>query len=395
VDRGARASGRDRGERTEVEATVSVRREGQGYRADLTVELPNGRKVRDRKYSENWTRREAEQWERARRGELLNPTRAAKADAPTVETFFAEWLRTDCVARGNRASTIREKRRDGRLFILPKFGSVRLDEITFRALTAFVAFLTSKDQSPKSQRNVCATLRRMLVYAAKLDLIPAVPEFPSIKVPRTNRIDYFTREEIETLLGPVSEPRLRAELLVAFDCGLRSGEQIALTWGAVNLAKSSAYPHGALVISEAASRGVVGKTKSGEVRHVPLTARCASALKSLRGLRHLDPTALVFPDPRREKPRPLSCGQLAYRLERACARASLRRLHRHGARHSFASNHVALGTPLLQVSKWLGHSDVSITARVYAHLAPSDGARWVAAYEAATAAPVMANVAAE
>ena len=43
----------------------------------------------------------------------------------------------------------------------------------------------------------------------------------------------------------------------------------------------------------------------------------------------------------------------------------------HGLRHSAASLLVAQGVPLIEVSRLLGHSGLSITADVYSHLAPS------------------------
>ena len=42
----------------------------------------------------------------------------------------------------------------------------------------------------------------------------------------------------------------------------------------------------------------------------------------------------------------------------------------HTFRHTFASRLVMRGVPLLQVSKWLGHRDISMT-QIYAHLEPT------------------------
>lgn len=39
----------------------------------------------------------------------------------------------------------------------------------------------------------------------------------------------------------------------------------------------------------------------------------------------------------------------------------------HGLRHSYASMLILLRRPITEVSRYLGHADVSITMRVYAH----------------------------
>lgn len=46
----------------------------------------------------------------------------------------------------------------------------------------------------------------------------------------------------------------------------------------------------------------------------------------------------------------------------------LRRIRFHDLRHSCASLFLANGVPLKQIQDWLGHSDFSTTANIYAHL---------------------------
>ena len=46
----------------------------------------------------------------------------------------------------------------------------------------------------------------------------------------------------------------------------------------------------------------------------------------------------------------------------------LRRMRFHDLRHSCASLLLANGVPMKQIQEWLGHSDFSTTANVYAHL---------------------------
>ena len=48
--------------------------------------------------------------------------------------------------------------------------------------------------------------------------------------------------------------------------------------------------------------------------------------------------------------------------------ARLRQIRFHDLRHSSASLLLANGVPLKNIQEWLGHSDFSTTANIYAHL---------------------------
>ena len=47
---------------------------------------------------------------------------------------------------------------------------------------------------------------------------------------------------------------------------------------------------------------------------------------------------------------------------------SLRKIRFHDLRHSCASLLLKQGVPMKQIQEWLGHSDISTTANIYAHL---------------------------
>jgi site-specific recombinase XerD len=62
----------------------------------------------------------------------------------------------------------------------------------------------------------------------------------------------------------------------------------------------------------------------------------------------------------------------------ACQKAAnLQRIRFHDLRHSFASQLVMAGVPLIAVQQYLGHSDLAMTMR-YAHLSPSARLDYVA-----------------
>lgn len=52
----------------------------------------------------------------------------------------------------------------------------------------------------------------------------------------------------------------------------------------------------------------------------------------------------------------------------AIKKANIKRIRIHDLRHSHASNLIAEGVNIVAVSKRLGHSDISMTLKVYTHL---------------------------
>jgi integrase len=128
-----------------------------------------------------------------------------------------------------------------------------------------------------------------------------------------------------------------------------------------------------VVFRRSSTNGIVGPTKSGKERKVPLTTALEAALRSIRHVR--GPRVFCNPDGK-----PLTLWQLHERLWGSCRRAGLRRIPWHDCRHSFASQLVMAGTPLRQVQDWLGHSTMMMTMR-YSHLAPGGGREFLTALD--------------
>lgn len=106
----------------------------------------------------------------------------------------------------------------------------------------------------------------------------------------------------------------------------------------------------------------IPRTKSGKVRHVPLSS---GALKLLWALKEkADPAiAHVFANPRTGLP----FVSIFYSWNTARIEAGLPELRIHDLRHSFASFLVNAGRSLYEVQELLGHADIRTTSR-YAHL---------------------------
>lgn len=169
-----------------------------------------------------------------------------------------------------------------------------------------------------------------------------------------------TRPELERLLG-VCPDELRDMIAIAVGTGLRLDEMLHLAWDDVDL--------GTRLLT--VQRGRQGTVKGGRIRHVPILDSVLPILQR-RAMRR-GGAAPVFPG--KALPgqpagvRTKTPVQVAFKhaLRRAGLDTSLRW---HDLRHTCASWWVLSGGDIFRLSRMLGHANVTITQRTYAHLAP-------------------------
>jgi integrase len=111
----------------------------------------------------------------------------------------------------------------------------------------------------------------------------------------------------------------------------------------------------------------VPKSKHG-VREIPLPAELVQALKRWKLSCPISKWDLVFPK-KDGSPHDRST-ILRSGLYPAIRRAEVKKLDMHALRHTFASLLLSEGTPITEVSSYLGHADPQITLKVYSHWIP-------------------------
>ncbi len=176
------------------------------------------------------------------------------------------------------------------------------------------------------------------------------------RVQRRREIEPFTRNEVDLLareLGPLYGPMV----VFAAETGLRPGELAALEWRDVDRDAAIVY------VRRVVAGGRVKEPKTERSRRrVPLTARAAAVLDATP--RRID-TRLIFPSARGGS---IDMHNFARRdWHPALEAAGLTRRRVYDLRHSFASNALAAGISLYELSRYMGAS-VRVLEMHYAHL---------------------------
>jgi integrase len=177
-------------------------------------------------------------------------------------------------------------------------------------------------------------------------------------------------------LAEARQDRLYAVWAVALAAGLRKGEALALRWQDVDLEA------GTLRVSQTVQR-VAGKLVFSEPktarsrRTVPLSPVAVTALRAHRAMQATErlragtlwhDSGLVFTTTVGTALDPRHLNRL---FDDLCRRANIRRVRVHDLRHTCASLLLAQGVEPKVIMETLGHSQISTTMDLYAHVLPA------------------------
>jgi len=317
------------------------------------------------------------------------PEQHEPAEIATVRDLARAYLVAHDGVRA--ASTLQTYNGAYRRSIDPHLGTVPLAELTRGRVTAWLGVL-AQTRSRHAIWKAHTTLRTMLAYGATEGLVEAnpasgqrLPQGTSSPgaAPRARRV--LRLEQIAALIeaaqlsrSPVDALRLELMVRMSAECGLRLGEVVGLRWGDVELAERRVNVRRAIYQPPGRNGErpvrVEKPPKAGRAATVALTSGLARLLGEWFSLSVVETGAnasgYVFPA---RDGGPMGIYTPNQALGRLCRRADLvdhqgkPLLSWHGLRHSCASNMLAAGVPLPDVSAQLRHADVSVTARVYAH----------------------------
>lgn len=290
-----------------------------------------------------------------------------RGEVETMGEYLERWLRNRRPELA--ASTCNGYAKIVRGVLIPEFGAYRLSE--FRKHHAR-DWANEQTVSLKRLRNVLSVLRAALQDAADDEIIEANPLYGWTPKRRgagkrkPDHIDPFDADEREAILDAAGEPGAHV-LEFAVWTGMRPSEIFALTWDDVDWRRGKV--HVLRGLTQDADNPEDPKTAAAE-RWIDLLAPALDALKRQRAWSQLHPSGYVFLNPRTGEP---WTGDQAFRktlFQPACQRAKVRYRYPYQLRHTFASMMLSSGEPIPWVSAQMGHSDPTVTMRVYYRFIP-------------------------
>jgi integrase len=246
--------------------------------------------------------------------------------------------------------------------LVERLGELRLTDMNRHVIQAYVERLLSDGWDPSTVAGQLDPLRVIFRVARSRDEVAIDPlEGVDLPKPDGRRDRIASPAEAAALLQalPVEDQALWA---TAFYAGLRRGELRALR------VRDLVFDQGVIRVrrswDDVAGEQQDAKTDAGR-RDVPIVGALRGELQRqlMRSGRRGD--ELVFGEMGDE---PFMPTRVRRRALAAWAAAGLEPICLHECRHTFASLLIAAGVDLKQVSTYMGHAGIAITADRYAHL---------------------------
>ena len=282
--------------------------------------------------------------------------------------------------------------------VLPNLGHKKLTDLELRDVDLLYGrMLAGTLPNPNGDRGVTgrplgartvrlahAALSQALSQAVRWGMLQHNPAaLATIPSHHPREKEVLTATERERFLEACSDSFYGTFYRLLVDTGLRPGEACALKWSDVD------FPRGTIGVHRTVTRGSGGdavlaepKTKKSR-RTVPMLGSLRDELLAhvdWQRERDLDAEGYVFTNTDGRMLRPWTFSKRD--LQRTVRAASITKtITLYSLRHTFATLHVAAGTPLKVVSDLLGHSTIQQTANTYMHGDQAVTADWMQRFE--------------
>lgn len=246
--------------------------------------------------------------------------------------------------------------------ILPNWGHLSLSDFKPIMLKEWMA-TAIRTLSPKSINYVRDILFEVFKEQVMDEVIAANPIEKVKRLPKQREeVNPFNASEQEKIIKALPDNSARHFYQFAFATGLRTGEQLGLTWQDVDFDKQRIY------IRRSVVQGHEAKTKTASSNRTHSLRPDALAVLKLIRQYHPNPTPTerVFLDPRNMKPwkydgvprerfwkKALEAAKVPYQCPYTC-------------RHTYASTMLTAGKDPAWLAKQMGHKDWGMIRLIYA-----------------------------
>ncbi len=290
----------------------------------------------------------------------------------TIKQAWIE-LRDSKIKQTKKQTTIKN---DNLFKHLKPIEEEKINELNVQKYKKLINYIDSLGFSAMYNNKILGLFRQIIIYSNKhhntsdtiLKFIENYKEVNLIK----EEMQFFTLEEYKQFDSVINEFDYHVFFELLYYNGLRQGEAQALTWKDVDFNKKIIKITKTLMTKIKGEKWTISspKTKSS-TRTLPLTEKLVNDLKQLKNdaKKYIDYSDnwFVFGNSI-----PFKESTIQRKKNEYCKIAGVKQIRVHDFRHSCASLLINQGASVALVSKYLGHSNISITLDTYTHMFKSE-----------------------
>ena len=250
--------------------------------------------------------------------------------------------------------------------------NVRVNDFDLQKYKQFVVYIESKGYAVEYKNKIVGLLRRLIRYSSKFyntndSILNYIENFKDANKMK-KEMQFFTYDEFQKFISVVNEFNYRTFYETLYYLGLRQGEATALTWKDINFTKKEVSINKTLTTKLKGQLYTFSSPKTvNSNRTLPIPDKLLKSYEKLKETakkkKYFNEDWFVFGDelPFRET-------TIQVKKNKYCKQAGVKQIRIHDFRHSCASFLIQHGASIVLVSKYLGHSKISITLDTYTHL---------------------------
>lgn len=264
------------------------------------------------------------------------------------------------------------KKVENQIKILDPLDNLKINDFNIQTWKQYQLFLDNKKYSIEYKNKIVRLLRRLITYSNKyyntsdymLNYIENYKRVNEMK----KEMQFFTYDEFQKFISVIDEFDYKTFYETLYYLGLRQGEATALTWKDIDFTKKEVSINKTLTTKLKGQLYTISSPKTvNSNRILPIPLKLLNSYEKLKEQaktkKYFNESWFVFGDelPFRET-------TIQMRKNKYCKLAGVKQIRIHDFRHSCASFLINNGASIVLVSKYLGHSKISVTLDTYTHL---------------------------
>ena len=264
------------------------------------------------------------------------------------------------------------KRMENQFKVFEPLNEVKVNDFNVQTYKKLQVYLDQKNYSIEYKNKVLGLLKRLIRYSNKFYntndyMLNYIENYKRVNEMK-KEMQFFTYDEFQKFISVVDEFDYKTFYETLYYLGLRQGEACGLTWKDIDFTKKEVSINKTLTTKLKGQLYTISSPKTANsYRTLPIPLKLLKSYQKLKEeakkRKYFSEEWFVFGNelPFRET-------TIQVKKNKYCKLAGVKQIRIHDFRHSCASFLINNGANIVLVSKYLGHSKISVTLDTYTHL---------------------------